>query len=81
MPSSWNTMKEYDKDDEFKWINPKKVNTNDTSFWKTITVRAEIEFYLLKRKQLFLGQSKHKQSPFTTEAMKQKFNWMHQMKK
>ena len=68
-------MAEYEEDDEFRWINPKKVNKDDESLWRVITVPAEIEFLLLKRNQLHFGQSEHEATPFTTELMKKKFDW------
>ena len=68
-------MEEYEEDTEFKWIDPKKVDKNDASLWRTITITAEIDFYLLKRNQLHFGRSKHENTPFTTEATKQIFNW------
>ena len=67
---SWNKMDKYKEDAEFKWIDPKKVDTNDVSLWITITVPLEIEFDLLKHNQLHFGKSEHKNAPFTTPAMK-----------
>ena len=28
---SWNTMKEYEEDNEFKWIDPKKIDKDNES--------------------------------------------------
>ena len=49
-------MAEYKEDDEFGWIDPKKVDKDDESQWKIITVPAEKKFFLLKRNQLHFGQ-------------------------
>ena len=49
---SWNTMEEYKEDDEFKRINPKKVDKDGKSLWRTITEPAEIKLFLLKQNQL-----------------------------
>ena len=68
-------MQEYEEDAEFKWEDPKKVNKKDESLWRAITAPNKIEFFLLKRNQLHFGQSEHKKTPFTTESMKQKFDW------
>ena len=68
-------MQEYEEDAEFKWEDPKKVDKKDESLWRVITAPDEIEFFLLKRNQLHFGQSEHEKTPFTTESMKQKFNW------
>ena len=68
-------MAEYKEDDEFQWIDPKKVDKDDESLWRVITILAEIEFFLLKRNQLHFGQSEHEATPFTTEPMKKKFDW------
>ena len=72
---SWKTMEEYEEDEEFKWEDPKKVDKDDNSLWRVITMPEEIEFFLLKRNQLHFGQSEHKSTPFTTETMQQKFDW------
>ena len=32
MPMSWKIMKEYEEDDKFQWIDPKKVDKDNTSF-------------------------------------------------
>ena len=37
---SWKTMEEYEVDDEFTWIDPKKVDKNNESLWRVITVPA-----------------------------------------
>ena len=67
---------EYEADDEFHWINPKKVDKdNDESLWRVITVPVEIEFFLLKRNQLHFVQSENESTTFTTESMKQKVDW------
>ena len=66
---AWKTMQEYKEDDEFKWIDPQKVDKDDESLWRVITVPAEIEFFLLKQNQLHFGQSEHEATPFTTEPM------------
>ena len=42
-------MTEYKEYDEFQWIDQKKVDKDDESLWKVITVPAQIEFFLLKR--------------------------------
>ena len=68
-------MAEYKEDNEFKQIDPKKVDKDDESLWRIITVPAEIEFFLLKRNQLHFGQPEHEGTPFTTEPMKKKFDW------
>ena len=75
IPKLWKTMAEYEEDDEFGWIDPKKVDKDDESQWRIITVPTEIEFFLLKRNQLHFGQSEHKGTPFTAEPMKKKFDW------
>ena len=74
IPKSWKTMEEYVEDAKFGWIDPKKVDKNDDSLWRVITVPKEIVFFLLKRNQLHFGQSEHEYSPFTMETMKQKFD-------
>ena len=38
----WKTMEEYEEDTEIKWIDPQKVDKNDVSLWRTITVPSEI---------------------------------------
>ena len=63
-------MEEYVEDAKFGWIDPKKVDKNDDSLWRVITVPKEIVFFLLKRNQLHFGQSEHEYSPFTMETMK-----------
>ena len=45
LPMSWNAMEEYKEDDEFKWIDPKKVDKDNKSLWWTITVPAETAFF------------------------------------
>ena len=35
----------------------------------------ELEFFLLKRNQLYFGQSEHEVTSFTIESMKQKLDW------
>ena len=67
-------MAEYKEDDEFKQIDPKKVDKDYESLWRVITVPVEIEFFLLKRNQLHFGQLEHEATQFTTESMKQKFD-------
>ena len=52
---SWNTMEAYGEDDKFQWIDQKKVDKDNTYFWRVITVPAEIESFLLKRNQLHFG--------------------------
>ena len=69
IPVSWKTMEEYQTDDEFHWINPKQVNSSDDTLWRTVTLPAEIEFFLLKQNQLHFGQSEYKKTPFTTPEM------------
>ena len=69
IPKSWNTMEEYEEDNEFKWEDPKKVDKNDDSLWRVITVPEEIEFFLLKQNHLHFWQSEHESTPFTTETM------------
>ena len=64
IPKLWKTMAEYEEDDEFDWIDPKKVDKNDESKWRIITVPAEIEFFLLKTNQLYFGQPEHEGTPF-----------------
>ena len=68
-------MEAYGEDDEFQWIDPKKVDKDNESLWRDITVPAEIEFFLLKQNQLHFRQSEHESTPSTTESMKQKFDW------
>ena len=68
-------MEEYEEDDEFNLIDPKKVDKDNESLWRIITIPAEVEFFLLKQNQLHFGQSKYKSTPFTTKSMRQKFNW------
>ena len=75
IPISWGELNEYKTDDEFSWVNLKMVDQKDESLWRTITLPAEIEFYLQKRNQLHFGQSILEQTPFTTDKMKDKFNW------
>ena len=65
-------MKEYEDDDKFKWIDSKKVDTDNIS-WRTIIIPVEIEFSLLKQNQLHFGQLEHEFTPFTTESTEQKF--------
>ena len=67
-------MKEYEEDNEFKYEDQKKVDKDNDSLWKVFTITEEIEFFLLKRKQLHFGQLEHKSTPFTTETMLQKFD-------
>ena len=69
IPKSWKTMQEYEEDAEFNWEDPKKVDKKDESLWRVITAPEEIEFFLLKRNQLYFGQSEHEAIPFTTESM------------
>ena len=45
IPKLWKTMAEYEEDDEFGWIDPKKVDKDDESQWIIITVPAEIDFF------------------------------------
>ena len=75
IPKSWRTMKEYIEDAEFKWEDPNKVDKDNDSLWKVITIPEEIEFFLLKRNQLHFGHSEHESTPFTTETMQQKVDW------
>ena len=75
IPKSWKTMQESEIDNEFEWEDPKKVDKKDESLWRVITVPEEIEFFLLKRNQLYFGQLEHEATPFTTETMQQKFDW------
>ena len=44
MPISWIKMEEYEEDGEFKWIEPKKVVTDDYSLWRLKTVLVEYIF-------------------------------------
>ena len=60
-------MKEYKEDDELQQIDPQKVDKDNESLWRIITVPAEIEFFLLKRNQIHFGQSEHEFTPFMTE--------------
>ena len=62
-------MEEYEEDDEFEWVDPKKVDKDNDSLWRVITILEEIEFFLLKRNQLHFGQSEHESTPFTTKMM------------
>ena len=68
-------MEEYVEDDRFGRIDPNNVDRDYESLWRVITIPAEIEFFLLKRNQLHFEQSEHESTPFTTETMKQKFDW------
>ena len=68
-------MQEYKEDTEFDWKDPRKVDTKDESLWRVITAPEEIELFLLKRNQLYFGQSEHEAPSFTTESMQQKFDW------
>ena len=68
-------MEEYEEDGELKWIDPKKFDKDNESLQRIITVPAEMEFFILKQNQLHFRQSEHESTPFTTESMKQKFNW------
>ena len=57
------------------WISMDWSNFFDKdngSLWRTITVPAETEFFLLKRNQLHFGQSEHESAPFTMELMNKK---------
>ena len=38
-------MREYEEDDEFQWIDPKKVNKDNESLWRVITVSAEHNYF------------------------------------
>ena len=68
-------MEEYVEDTEFKWKDPKKVDKDDDSLWRVITIPEEIEFFLLKQNQLHFGQSEHESTTLTTETIQQKFDW------
>ena len=67
-------MEKYEEDNEFEWVDPKKVDKDNDSLWRVITIPKEIEFFLLERNQLHFGQSEHESTPFTTKTMQQKFD-------
>ena len=74
MPMTQNTIEKYEADDEFQLIDPKKVDKDNESFWRIITVPAEIELFPLKWIKFHFRQSEQESTPFTTEPMKQKFD-------
>ena len=39
---SWKTMEEYEEGDEFEWKVPKKVDKDNDSLWRVITIPKEI---------------------------------------
>ena len=67
-------MQEYVKDDGFVWFDP-KVDKDNESLWRDIIIPGEMKFFLLKRSQHLFSHLEHKSTPFTTETMKQKFDW------
>ena len=52
-----------------------KLDKDNESLWRVITIPGEMKFFLLERNQLHFGQLEHKSTPFTTATMKQKFDW------
>ena len=72
VPKSWPTS---DSDDIGHLQDPKMVNQKDDNDWREINCPKEIEFMLRMRNQRHFGQAESDKTPFTTEAMKQKFNW------
>ena len=48
-------MEEYVEVAGFDWIDPNKVDKDNDSLWRMITVPEEIEFFLLKRNNFTLG--------------------------
>ena len=66
---------EYDDDKEYELEDPKTVNPSDTNLWRTATCPDEIEFLLRLRNQRHFGQVETDGTPFTTESMKEKFDW------
>ena len=65
----------YKEDDEFNWIDPKRVNKNNDNAWRKIKTPKEIVSYVQKRNQLHFGQAEYNKTPFTIPEMQHKFNW------
>ena len=53
--------------------DPKAIQNNDE--WMTVTCPKAIEYYLKLRNRRHFGQAKTEGTPFTSTAMKEKFNW------
>ena len=75
IPNAWPSMAEYDENIEYTLIDPKKIDKNDPSLWRQINCPTEIEFYLRLRNQRHFGQAETDKTPFTTDEMKEEFDW------
>ena len=75
VPVSWPTRVEYDKTTENELEDPKTVDPNDNSKWRTVNCPDEIEFLLRLRNQRHFGQAETDGTQFTTERMKEGFDW------
>ena len=75
IPNEWPSMEEYDENIEYNLIDPKKIDKNDPSVWRQINCPTEIEFYLRLRNQRHFGQAETDKTPFTTDEMKEEFDW------
>jgi len=75
VPVSWPTCEEYNESIEYELEDPKTISQTDNNMWKEVNCPKEIEFLIRLRNQRHFGQAETDGTPFTTTAMKHKFNW------
>ena len=73
VPASWQTLATYDENRVYQLEDPKTLKREDQ--WREVNNPDEIEFLLRIRNQRHFGQAETDGTPFTTEAMKKKFDW------
>lgn len=73
VPASWPTLATYDENKVYQLKDPKTLKQEDQ--WREENNPDEIEFLLRIRNQRNFGQAETDGTPFTTKAMKKKFDW------